>query len=109
MGCQVLQILNERSVKKAIFLGTVILTFHIISILYNLVGSNTPFFENHEHDIPHFHQLWCRMQGWRIDWETVVKPCAGKVAWDERKVNSKLRTDANNSFITKWEIQPAGR
>ena len=109
MGCQVLQILNERSVKKAIFLGTVILTFHIISILYNLVGSNTPFSENHEHDIRHFHQQWCRMQGWRVDWETVVKPCAGKVAWDERKVNSKLGTDANNSFITKWEIQPAGR
>ena len=109
MGCQVLRILNQRSVKKAIFLGTVVVTFHITSIIYNLVGSNTPFFENHEHDIPHFHQLWCRMQGWRVDWETVVKPCAGKVAWDERKVNSKWRTDANNSFIMKWEIQPAGR
>ena len=49
------------------------------------------------------------MQGWRVDWETVVKPCVGKVAWDERKVNSEWRTDAYNSFIKKWDVQPAGK
>ena len=108
-GCQVLRILKQRYVQKAIFFGAVISIFRIIWTLYNLVGSKTPFFEDHEHDTRHFQQEWCRMQGWRVDWETMAKSCAGKVAWDERKENSEWRTDASNSFIKKWEIQPAGR
>ena len=109
MECRVLQIFKQRSVKKAILLGIFMTTFYITWTLYNLVECKTPFFENHEHDIRNFHQQWCRMQGWRIDWETMAKSCAGKVAWDERKENSEWRTDASNSFIKKWEIQPAGR
>ena len=110
MGCRFLRIFNQRSIKKAIFFGIVITTVYITWTVYTLTGGKTPFFENLEHDdIRHFQQQWCTMQGWRVDWETVVKPCVGKVAWDERKVNSDWRTDAYNSFIKKWDVQPAGK
>ena len=110
MGCRVLRIFKQRSIKKAIFFGNVIATVYITWTVYSLTRCKTPFFENPEHDdVRHFHQQWCTTQGWRVDWETVVKPCVGKVAWDERKVNSEWRTDAYNSFIKKWDLQPAGK
>jgi len=49
------------------------------------------------------------MQRWRVDWEGMAKPCEGQTAWDQRQVNSEWRTDANNSFIKKWRIKPAGQ
>ena len=66
-------------------------------------------FGNEKNDIRNFHQQWCRMQRWRVDWEEMAKHCEGQVAWDQRQVDSVWRTDANKSFIRKWEIQPAGK
>ena len=109
MGCRVLQIIQPRTIKKVILFGIFTTAFYITWTLYNLVECKTPFFKNHENDIRNFHQQWCRMQGWRLAWETMAKSCAGKVAWDERKENSEWRTDASNSYIKKWEIQPAGK
>ena len=49
------------------------------------------------------------MHRWREDWEGMAKPCDGQVDWEQRQVNSEWRTDARSSFITRWEIQPAGK
>lgn len=59
-------------------------------------------------EIRNFRYQWCRMQKWRVDWEGMVRPCEGRVAWSQREINSELRSDARKSFITKWEILPAG-
>ena len=68
-----------------------------------------PILEIKENDIRDFHEQWCRMQRWRVDWETMAKPCEGQVAWNQRQLNSEGRTDARRSFIKRWEILPAGK
>lgn len=91
---------------NVIFLGAVITTLHITWKLYHLKTNR--MLGICENDIRNFQQQWCRMQRWRIDWEGMVKPCESRVAWTQRQVNSEMRTDARRSFITKWEILPAG-
>ncbi|XP_048581427.1 uncharacterized protein LOC5522192 [Nematostella vectensis] len=51
---------------------------------------------------------WCRVQGWRVDWQNVTRPCKGKMAWDQRVVGSRDRTSARRSYISRSDIQPAG-
>ena len=59
-------------------------------------------------DVRDFHQQWCRMHRWRVDWEQMAKPCENQMAWEQRPKSSEWKTDARSSFIVKLEIQPAG-
>ena len=51
---------------------------------------------------------WCRLQRSRVDWRGLLGNCRNKIAWKQREVNSINRTDANKSFISRWEIKPQG-
>ncbi|KAL9978836.1 hypothetical protein ACROYT_G016406 [Oculina patagonica] len=51
---------------------------------------------------------WCRLQRSRVDWRGLLKNCHNKMAWKQRQVDSINRTDANKSFISRWEIKPQG-
>lgn len=51
---------------------------------------------------------WCRLQKWRINWKEMTAPCEGKMAWEKREASSLHRTDADMSYIKKWELQDAG-
>lgn len=76
----------------------------ILRIMWKL-----PYYDiSHLNDFRTFRHQWCRMHEWRVDWEGMVKPCENRVAWTRREINSELRSDAWRSFITKWEILPAG-
>lgn len=108
MGCRALRISRTRLV-NILLLGVAITTVHITWRIYHLSANTKPILGLNESDIRDFHQQWCRMQRWRVDWERMAKPCEGQIAWDQRKVNSEWRTDARRSFITKWEILPAGK
>lgn len=108
MGCRALRISRTRLVNILLF-GVAITTVHITWRIYHLSANTKPILGLNESDIRDFHQQWCRMQRWRVDWERMAKPCEGQIAWDQRKVNSEWRTDARRSFITKWEILPAGK
>ena len=55
-----------------------------------------------------FQRDWCRMQNWRVDWKQMLLPCVDQMAWDKRQANSYQRTDAKTSYITGWDIKPAG-
>ena len=39
----------------------------------------------------------------------MIRPCNDRMPWNRRQVNSVLRTNAGRSFVSKWELQPAGR
>ena len=51
---------------------------------------------------------WCRLQRWRVDWESLLASCRLKLGWKDRKVRSKLRTHALNSYVARWDLKPAG-
>lgn len=108
MGCRAHRTFCPRLV-NIILLGVTITTLHIMWRLYYLGTTTKPICGINENDIRDFHKQWCRMQRWRVDWETMVKPCEGRVAWNQRQVNSDGRTDARRSFIKRLEILPAGK
>ena len=51
---------------------------------------------------------WCRLQKWRVNWKDMAASCEGKMAWGKREVNSLYRTDADLSYIKKWDLQDTG-
>ena len=54
-----------------------------------------------------FIRTWCRQRRARVDWEAVLRPCAGKMAWSpDLKVSDW--TDASKVYLTLWDIRPAG-
>ena len=109
MECQVLRLFSPYSANKVIFISVGLTTLYITWEIYCLSRSTKPILRINEKNTEDFHQEWCRMQRWRVDWEGMAKPCEGQTAWDQRQVNSEWRTDANNSFIKKWRIKPAGK
>ena len=108
MGCRAHRIFYPR-LANILFLGVAITTLHITWRLYYLGTTVKPICGVKETDIRDFYKQWYRMQRWRVDWETMVKPCKGQVSWNQRQVESEGRTGARRSFIKRWEILPAGK
>ena len=52
---------------------------------------------------------WCRLQRSRVDWEGFIRSCSHKMAWEHREVDSINRTNANKSFISRWEMKSQGK
>lgn len=58
-----------------------------------------------------FMQTWCRLKRLRRDWKGVLRPCADNMKWG-KNMNSwrdQSRTDAAKSYLTLWDIRPAGQ
>ena len=58
-----------------------------------------------------FMQTWCRLKRLRRDWKRVLRPCADNMKWG-KNMNSwrdQSRTDAAKSYLTLWDIRPAGQ
>ena len=54
---------------------------------------------------------WCRIHQAKLDWKKYLAPCAKHTKWGVSLAgwkNKKSRTFAANSFISKWDIRPAG-
>ena len=60
-------------------------------------------------DIVAFQQNWCRMQRARIDLNSLLKPCNYNISWNGESPNRLLQTDASQSFISLFDIRPAGQ
>ena len=60
-------------------------------------------------DIVAFQQNWCRMQRARIDLNLFLKPCNYNISWNGESPNRLLQTDASLSFISLFDIRPAGQ
>ncbi|XP_028403765.1 uncharacterized protein LOC114526376 [Dendronephthya gigantea] len=54
---------------------------------------------------------WYRVHRAKFDWKGYLAPCAKHTKWGINSAgwkNRKLKTCAANSFISKWDIRPAG-
>ena len=59
-----------------------------------------------------FKRDWCRIHKRKLDWENYLRVCAKSTKWGIKHAgwkNKQLRTRAANSFISKWDIRPAGQ
>ncbi|XP_068729808.1 uncharacterized protein [Montipora capricornis] len=57
-----------------------------------------------------FMKQWCRIRRLRVDWEQMLKPCKGHLAWEGklREREHEFRTDPDGSYISLWDIRPCG-
>lgn len=57
-----------------------------------------------------FMRQWCRIRQARVDWEQMLKPCKGNLAWGVSLPGweAEQRTDPDESFISLWDIRPCG-
>ncbi|XP_073248313.1 uncharacterized protein [Porites lutea] len=60
--------------------------------------------------IADFMKQWCRIRQARVDWEQMLKPCKGNLAWGTKLPGweFEFRTDPDESYISLWHIRPCG-
>ena len=61
------------------------------------------------HHIDHFQENWCRIRRARVDLDSLLKPCFYNISWNGDSPNRQLQTDAAKSFISFFDIRPAGQ
>ncbi|KAL9952516.1 hypothetical protein ACROYT_G039784 [Oculina patagonica] len=61
------------------------------------------------HHIDHFQENWCRIRRARVDLDSLLKPCFYNISWNGDPPNRQLQTDAAKSFISYFDIRPAGQ
>ena len=56
-----------------------------------------------------FQREWQRQRRHRMDWRSLLRPCAGQMEWRQATARvKKTRTNAAASTIHSWDIRPAG-
>lgn len=68
-------------------------------IVSNATRENAPYAD--------FIETWCWLKRLRMDWKHVLQPCANNMEWGYRLPQD--RTDASKSYLTLWDIRPAGQ
>lgn len=61
------------------------------------------------HHIDHFQENWCRIRRARVDLDSLLKPCFYNISWNGDSPNRQLQTDAAKSWISFFDIRPAGQ
>lgn len=87
--------------RRYLFLGALL----FLSIIFLRLFNTPSEFEKRLRD---FKRDWCRVRRARVDWEQLLKPCKEKTAWRERQIEPALVSDPDKSFISLWDIRPAG-
>ena len=86
-----------------------------VHLVYYQYVNNDANSQKHGHqmrisqDIVAFQQNWCRMQRARIDLNSLLKPFNYNISWNGESPNRLLQTDASQSFISLFDIRPAGQ
>lgn len=60
-----------------------------------------------QNDLKSFMSDWCRIRKARVDVDSHIRSCKARLAWSDR-LDTSLRTDASQSFISHFETKPAG-
>ena len=110
------RVFRLRTFIRLLFISTIVVTFTIlISFTVSCSFLQCRKFPRYILDtessaaiVLNYHNDWCVLQNWRINWENMLKPCDGKISWQKRNVYSDLRTDASKSYIKKMDLKPAG-
>ena len=58
-------------------------------------------------DFKMFMRNWCRVRQARTDIQSVLGPCRNRLRWTYERTG--IRTNASTSFISGWELMPAGQ
>ena len=86
-----------------------------VLLLYYQFVSNEVNSRKHEQkmrisqNIYEFQENWCRIHRARVDVDSILKPCFYNISWNGDSPNRQLQTDAGKSFISLFEIRPAGQ
>lgn len=75
-----------------------------VDITATTVGNEFP-----SKEVADFLKHWCRQRRARWDWRAMILPCINKMPWNSSREIEKNATDANTSFISLWDIRPAGQ
>ena len=57
-----------------------------------------------------FKRDWCRIRNLRVNWEQMLAPCNARTFWNAKDSGwgKENETDPDMSFISIWDIRPAG-
>ena len=99
-----------------------VITLGILAYLYWLHDHHEEYIASNGNDIDKsnayarenalfadFMETWCRVKRMRMDWKKVLRPCADHMAWGEGNWGQQNKTDAAKSYLTLWDIRPAGQ
>ena len=92
----------------------------VLKLWFSLVAVHIIYYEffglqTHEHTmrtaqpIDQFKEDWCRIRRARVDVDALLKPCFYNISWNGNSPSRELQTDAGQSFISLFEIRPAGQ
>lgn len=98
---------NGKKILK-LWLSTVAVFFLYYRFISN-EASELAFKVRISQDIDEFRENWCRIRHARLDTDSILKSCSYNISWTENPPNRLLRTDATKSFISLWDIRPAGQ
>ena len=59
--------------------------------------------------IDHFQEAWCRVRRARVDFDSLLKRCSANISWNGNSPDLQQQTDAFQSFISFFDIRPAGQ
>nr|XP_058954989.1 uncharacterized protein LOC131782275 [Pocillopora verrucosa] len=65
--------------------------------------------ESPSKEVADFTKHWCRQRRARRDWQAMILPCKNKMPWNSSRDIEKNATDPDASFISLWDIRPAGQ
>ncbi|XP_068730188.1 uncharacterized protein [Montipora capricornis] len=98
---------NVKTIFK-LWLSAVTLVF----LYYQYISNNSDelvFISGMTKDVNEFQENWCRIRHARVDTDSVLKPCSYNTSWTGNSSDYLLRTDATKSFISLWDVRPAGQ
>ena len=106
-----IQILHQ---KWKTFLKLWLSTVAVLLVYYRYVN-NEANSQKLEHqmriskNIDEFQENWCRIHRARVDVNSLLQPCNYNISWNGDSPDRKLQTDASQSFISLFDIRPAGQ
>ena len=95
--------------KKYFFVLLVITTIFIL--LQNMRTFDETLKPNQDLDkVRDFKRDWCRIRNMRVNWKRILEPCRGRTRWNttEPGWGKDSETDPDMSYISMWDIKPAG-
>lgn len=90
------------NILKFVALAALLVSFRRISVMV-LRNYKLEYFN----DFELFMKNWCRVRQARADIESVLGPCRNRLKWTYERTG--IRTNASTSFISGWELMPAGQ
>lgn len=97
--------------RKKKYFCVLLATTTIFLLLQNLKTFDEPLKPDPDMQrVQDFKRDWCRIRNMRVNWERILEPCRGRTGWNIREPGwgKDNETDPDSSYISMWDIKPAG-